>query len=495
MHDLKNGGSLEAITGKWRNGTTTMLLALFLMGVVFYLSAYGLGAHYAPSAVPVHHDDYSNYGSGGNVWNWMWIRPFSTLLIQGLAQMGPEWLIWSIRLLSVVFVLLNWKLLCEVIRPANYWIALLLFAVACFATPVIAEYARYTGMVTHMLSGCFGMAAAWALLREVTRPGRGALQWSLLLLVLSVLAKEDFVVLYAVTAAYAVLQARGQRKRMIAWSGIALVISGLLIAGAKFMAASSFLGMSDTAAPYFIDATPTGIAHTIWRYLLGGGHPALGQHGRTICTVFVFVLVSTLVLILRTRAVPKTAYLLAAMLSVMLPYSVLPNHVNAYYELIWLPLLMAACYAALFELVQAFTSASERSAKVFATSIFLLLVTLVSLLDRNGRDSIVSWYDEVGMSNRHVLAALASQKDQINHVGKVCVSGADTFSPWYMHGGSYLDHVMGLHATWYVLADPVSPVYAGLVSGAASSAGKTIVVETTLGMPVDCVTVHLEALK
>lgn len=490
--ELKRPAQAQSPGGRLLADPTGALLALLVMGVIFYLSTYWATTNQLPSSVPVHHDDYSNYGSGGNAWAWVWIRPFSTLLIQILAQMGPEWLIWSIRLLAVVFVFLNWKLLCEVVRPAHNWLVLVLFAVACFASPVIVEYARYTGMITHLLSGCFGVAAAWAVLREGNYPRRGYLPLSLVLLVLSVLAKEDFVVLYGVSAVYLAIRSPAGRGRVIIWTGLALGICAVLIAGAKFMAASSFLGMSGSSSPYFVDATPWGIARTMWRYLLGAGHPAMHTHGILIAVAFVCTAVAALWLAVRHKRLPATAFLLIAMLSVMLPYSVLPNHVNAYYEVIWLPLLLASVYAALHELSLPAVSGGTNRRVSAGNFIFLLLIVLLSAVDASTRSSIAAWYDEVGSSNRRVLQLLQNQKVAINQAGSVCILGANAFSPWYMHGGTYLTHVMDLHATWYLLIDPTSSLQAGMLSGAGASSGHTVVVDSRDKMPVPCLTIDLE---
>ena len=166
-----------------------------LLFLIFYCSAYLSVSPHPPSAIPVHHDDYTNYAAGGHAFVWSWSRPLSNFIIHLLARLGPEWLIWSIRLLTVTFVFLTWKLLCELARPRDYWTTLLLFGLASFATPIVVEYARYTGMITHLLSGCLGLAAVLFLFRGASRAGRGGLPLSAALLVSSALAKEDFVLL------------------------------------------------------------------------------------------------------------------------------------------------------------------------------------------------------------------------------------------------------------------------------------------------------------
>gem|GEM_PF-5752252 len=52
-----------------------------MISAVFYLMAYYSVSDYLPNAIPVHHDDYTNYSSAADGLAWSWIRPLSTWMI------------------------------------------------------------------------------------------------------------------------------------------------------------------------------------------------------------------------------------------------------------------------------------------------------------------------------------------------------------------------------------------------------------------------------
>lgn len=464
-----------------------------VFGLVFYISAYFSVTDVLPSAVPVHHDDYTNYAAGGSPWTWSWIRPLSTLLIHFLAQIGPDWLIWSVRLLVLIFVFLVWKLICEFYRPVYYWSTLILFAVGSFSTPIIVEYARYTGMITHLLSGCFGLLAVYFLLREVDNSQKSyGVQLSFFFLILSVLAKEDFILLYAVSFVYVVVLLRTGRKRVLGWGIAGLIFCMVLIASAKFMASSNFLGVVDTTSTYYVDMSPVSIAQTVWLYLIGARHPAMTSHGLVVAGCFVFSASAVVVLYVCRRSVPSAAYFVVATLSIIAPYSLLPNHVNAYYELLWLPMLIASCLMAMIELLRMFTRISPKWRAGGALFALVLLVGALMVIDYPGRKSVAAWYDSVSAINDNTIKLLYSQKDHINSVQNVCISGANSFSPWYMHNGKYLSYVIGIHAKWHIIIDLSSPLYAGMRAGANASNGQTILVSGAELPSVQCLHINLE---
>lgn len=463
---------------------------------IFYFEAYFSVSPYLPSSIPVHHDDYTNYAAGATAFQWSWIRPFSTYVIHLLGLAGPAWLSGAIRFLSVLFVLLAWVLLCQVVRPRVYWFMLLTFGVAVFSTPVIVEYARYTGMITHLLSGCLGLAAVASLFRSAVlyQEGRSGLWWLLLsvsLLVLSSLAKEDFILFYALSLVYAVLRWPVQRKRLIAAAGIGLLLSVALIAASKLLASSSFLGVVGNASSYYINLTPASVVHTVWRYLLGASHPAMHAHGMLVSVTFVAATLIAIGLTVSQRAVPRTAFFVLGALTLIAPYSVLPNHVNAYYELVWLPMVIAAAVAATTEIFLLLPNSSAWRSRAPAL-VLLVLAVIFSLVDYPRRANIADWYDARAQSNARVLAILEKNRSRINAARDVCVTGADAFSPWFMHNSQYLQRVMSLDATWYILNDPVSVEHSGLVLGAAASGGRVNVVTSPSQFFPGCLQLNLE---
>jgi hypothetical protein len=303
------------------------------------------------------------------------------------------------------------------------------------------------------------------------------------LLLLSTLAKEDFVLFYVFSTVYILLKSEKPVIKRVLVGLAGLTMSLLMVAGAKFLAVSSFLGASDAQSSYYIDTSPAGVANTVWRYLTGAGHPAMINHGKTIAAAMVFSAIVALILLLRDRTLPKTVYALGAALTLIAPYSVLPNHVNAYYELIWLPFVIGAVYVALTELIKADQSSVFRSALV--PLLLAALAAQLYLVDTPGRLSVAGSYDVAGADNAKVINYLEHNKAAINAVPSVCIYGASALSPWYIHNGQYLVTVMGLHTVWNVFIDKNSPLYAGMQQGAGSSAGRVIVRDIS-EINVDC---------
>ena len=453
------------------------IISFALISAIFYLMTYYTVSNFLPSSIPVHHDDYTNYSSAGAELAWTWVRPLSTRLILLFSSLGPDWLIWAVRIFTATYVFMCWKILIEVLPPRQYWITLMLFAVASLSSPIVAEYARYTGMATHLISGCLGLAAVYFLFKDDRAQNDTWLCISVMLLLLSTLAKEDFILLYVFSFAYVLLKSKKAIKKRAVVGLIGLAVSLMMVACAKFMSASSFLGVSDAQSSYFIDTSPTSVATTVWRYLSGAGHPAMKVHGQIIATAMVFASILALIVILRDRVLPKTSYVIGAALTLIAPYSVLPNHVNAYYELIWLPFIIGAVYVALTEAMN--TSAAKPRRAYLASAFFAALCIPLNIVDTAGRSSVAHWYDAVGSDNAKVFKHLEDSKAAINAAPSVCVNGANAYSPWYMHSGQYLETVMGLHTVWNVVIDKSSPLYPGFQQGAASSKGRVVVSDTS----------------
>lgn len=467
-------------------------LSFGLILIVFYLMAYCSVSNLYPSSIPVHHDDYTNYSSAASGLAWTWTRPLSTWLIFVLSSIGPDWLIWAVRLLTVMYVFLSWKILTVVWQPRSHWTMLSLFAVSSLSSPIIAEYARYTGMLTHMLSGSLGLASVYFLFKNDRKKNDNWLYFSVILFVLSALAKEDFILFYIFSFVYVMIKTKKPIKKQVVIGLVGLSVALMMVAGAKFIAASSFLGTRDEYASYFFSASPSSVATTVWRYLTGAGHPSMTMHGEIIATIMISSSVVALFLIIRDKAIPKTLYFVGAALTLIAPYSVLPNHVNAYYEIIWLPFILGSACVALAEIIN--TGMEITRSKYLAFTIFIALCVSLIVVDAVGRTSIANWYDVVGADNEKLFRHLEENRVAINSAPSVCVYGANAFSPWYLHNGEYLRVVIGLHSVWHIVTDKSSPLYPGFQQAAASSQGRIIVTEASEANE-SCLKLEIGALK
>lgn len=476
----------------WLRSRYPDILSFVMISSVFYLMSYYSVSDLQPSSIPVHHDDYTNYSSSTSGIIWSWIRPLSTVLIYALSTLGPDWLIWTVRILVVAYVFMCWNILRVFVGPGQYWISLALFSMSVLSSPIIVEYARYTGMITHMTSGCLGLAAVNFLFKYDRNNSYIWICVSVIFLLLSSLAKEDFILFYAFSFVYVLFKSKKSLNKQVLIGLIGLVISLLMVAGSKFFAESSFLGVSDAQHPYFIDISPISVAMTVWSYLMGSGHPAMRMHGQFIAAVMIFSSISTLVVILRNRTLPKTFYLIGAVLTLIAPYSVLPNHVNLYYELIWLPFIIGSVFVAVSDIISARSALPLRSYLVCA-SLTAICVSL-NVVDMSGRFSVARWYDAVELDNAKFFKYLEDNRAIINSSPKVCVYGASAFSPWYLHNGQYLENVMGLYTVWNIIVDKSSPLYTGFLQGAASSKGR-VVVSGSPGVNESCLKISIGEVR
>jgi hypothetical protein len=456
------------------------LLGFAILGYIFYYEAYASVSNFPLNSTPVHHDDYSNYSNGSSDFQWSWNRPLSTYIIHLVGHFSPSYLSGMLRLLGLLYVFLVWDLLRQIVRIQATWLVLPLFGVAVFSSPIIVEYARYTGMITHLLSGCLGVASVLMLFKACLQT-KYMHFWSfkslisLLLLVLSSLAKEDFVLFYVVSAIYASMRWKENKTNILISSSIGVGSCIIFIAASKLIASSDFLGVADLASTYYINISPSSVLSTIWQYLLSSTHPAMYHHGKLVMLVVTVVSLAIAVLSILARRVTASLYFLLASFSLIAPYSILPNHISVYYEFIWLPFIFVAFIAAASQLAYCLPKSSvlQSSPVVIAT---LFLATSSSIVNYAGRSSIANWYDLRLNSNYRVLSILDKNRSLINSAGLVCVTGADNFSPWYMHSSKYLRKVMNLSATWYILDEAASPNRKGFIVGASTSNGVVVIV-------------------
>lgn len=471
------------------------MVEFFLFAVVFLFNAYFSVSTLLPNAVPIHHDDYTNYASGSGNITLGWVRPLSTLAIQVLSGISPDTLIWVVRLLTVLYIFLHWKLFLEVYGAVQFRLLFsILYASAVLASPIVVEYGRYTGMVTHLISGCLGVAASLLMIRQIKFPNLINLSLSVCLFILSALAKEDFVLLYAASVGYTLLCAKHNKARISLAGMVGIGGGALVVLSAKVLVKSGFLGVPDPNSTYYIDISLRSVALTIIKYLKGALHPAMLEHGKFYFLLFVFSAASFMFVALVRRRIPSGSFCLIAGLAVMAPYSVLPNHINAYYELLWAPLFISGAVLAGLDLF-AVVLKNKLERHLMALLLMFSITVVANLIDYQGRKSIATWYDSVSLSNSLTLTALQENRENINKVGEACITGADIFSPWYMHDGSYLVNVLGLNAHWIIFIGDNRFLEQGISVSRGKSAVRVSVVPSTDSFPERCQLIDLEKRK
>lgn len=316
-----------------------LLAVYFLVGFAL-LGTYGILAH------PIHQDDYSILG-----WPFRWEvfagpRPLSNLLIAGLGTVGATLSYILLHMLVVGVVWLAIRFAEIILRggqrlPTGGFLAVGLIA---FSYPAMADWSRYLGLITNLSSAVPGLIAMCMLARlqlGVARPGL----WRagvLVLATISFFSKEDFGLPILGTAACLALAGR---DRAMGW--LTMAIGALFALSLLFnrMMNSAFLsGGRHASDPYATSFAPASILHGMKALLL---HT---EHGRWVTGLAcAAALLLAMVRWREHRLFLRIVLLVAAPLSILLPYAVLPNHLKPYYSFVTTAMLASAfaafCYA------------------------------------------------------------------------------------------------------------------------------------------------------
>ncbi|WP_288842427.1 hypothetical protein [uncultured Deefgea sp.] len=446
-------------------------VSIFIVGFVGYALTFWLAGDSLMRAIPVHHDDYSNYSLASKPFDFSFNRPLSNFIIWMLSDIGHGALIWAVRVLTILYVYLVFSIFTLLYKPKHYFILLFLYATFVFSTPIAVEYGRYTGMITHLLSGFFAVLSVLFLIKGQLNGNNKLTAISLLLIVFSVLCKEDFILVYVVACSFLFLRHEDSRAQLLKLLVSAVLLSVVIVGSSKLLSSSSFLGVAETSSTYFVDFSVGSILKTVYSYLTGAKHPAMEFHG---VLIFVCVLITIfLVFFLEREKKLNVVFFLSLVLATIFPYSVLPNHINAYYELIWLPFIAISLIASvlyLFERIYQFRSRGQ----LFSIVVLSVFVFSLSYADLGGRYSIASWYRINIDSNQNLLMKLGELNS--NKYKVICVFDANSFSPWYMHSGAYLSFVLEIDSKWIVLNNESSPLNSGFKMAEITSMGDVKVI-------------------
>jgi hypothetical protein len=459
---------------------------------IFLFCAYWSVTSLPPSSIPVHHDDYSNY-SRDLATTSLSVRPVSMLALAVLAQSGPGVLIWALRLLTALYVLLCIHVFLRAAPTRRPGLVVGLVSLLVFSSPIAAEYARYTGLLTHILSGCLAMSAILLLHRAFSANSVWSALAASIVMLASFLSKEDYLLAYLLAVAYFGTTLAPSRRAIGAALG-ALPLALAWMIWAKASATSHFLGVEDVASTYYLNVTPASMVLTAVRYLSGTGHPSMWLHGNL--TIVLLVITVALCALIGLRRNHRALFGLGLLAALIAPYSLLPNHVNPYYELIWLPFLYLAAWAA-GTAVATVAPWPERTATAWRRMgmvAALLLVASIAAIDTPGRAGVVDWYDQRGTENALVLERIAQHAASHPGTTDVCVFDAGMFSPYYMHGARYIESVLGIRRSWHLLLPDDSPLRPGFQTGESMGEGRISLHGTGSDLPPDCPALQLGVL-
>lgn len=317
---------------------------LVLLAIHFLIN-FGLLPANAIVSHPVHHDDYSGLAASIGEFRVLAPRPVWGLVNASIAELGSDRAYLALNLMLVACVFLSLKFV-ELFARGGRQLPTLGFIAGgalAFGFAQIVDWTKYLGLLTNLCSALPGLAALCVIATIDNEPRRARSLGAVVLVLaaLSFFAKEDFALpLLIATASLAFLR----RSRW--WAVMTGALAGLFALAFAFnrVVGSVFIsGMRSPSDPYYIDFAPLSIASTFARTLLGSAHARW---------VVVFALAATLLALVARRAdralTLKLAALVAIPLSLLAPYSILPNHVFGYYAFVCIAMLSATLVVAVY---------------------------------------------------------------------------------------------------------------------------------------------------
>ncbi len=361
----------------------------------------------------------------------------SELVIRLLSAQGIAPFYWALHVLSVLQVALVFFIVWRLLDAPPDLLMMSAGAVCSMSLESMVERYRYTGSATSLLSGAFGLAGL-VLMWGGIRRARGI--WAmggLALSALALLAKEDVYAAALAVIAYAAARGRseGERRRARVLGIMLLAIAAAFAVHGVWLRPSVFLGAAG-ASHHTIDLRPDRLAATAWRLMTVTPGSVIGCVA--LLAAVALGVVRRSVEVSRLTLVPVVVALL------VLPYSVFPDRVYAYYSANWVPWQFAALAA-----VAAGPWPWPRLARLLALAGVATATVVVTASSRRGT---LAFYAEQGQRSRRTVEALDSLRPALADHARVAVAGVALLNPWRANDGLFLANRLSLSPRWFVLA-------------------------------------------
>jgi hypothetical protein len=403
---------------------------------------------------PVHHDDFTNLGSGVKLPGLSW-RPVSYFLLSVLSGLGITFYYASLHVLVILYVFFSLRVLHLLLdAPQVPLIPAVLIAAGALSYESTIEYSKYTGLITNLLSGGFAVVAMFLIVNERQRarndsvPRTWMLAAALSAAALSFWSKEDFILPSILVACYVAFDVFGSTATSEVKRPWGLLAAGMFVL-AGLLAAYHHLSVNpllqSASGPYLSNYSPFSISKVAVDYLL------LTQ----VAVAATMLQISTLIWNAIAPSPIRWSVLLlihVLILSLLLPYSCLPNHVAPYYCVNWVVWQIGGSALVLWKL------SSRVAAKVAIAALMIACV----LTGQPTRQGIAKWYDQEGQRNRRIVELLKSHAAELRVHREVIVEGAPYLGPWFANGGQFLARE-GLDHEWLVRVPRESQYYRTLI--------------------------------
>jgi tetratricopeptide (TPR) repeat protein len=385
-----------------------------------------------------HHDDFyfpPGLSCDGHslAEKWQWPRPLGFLATEVLGKLGLQGYLFVLVLVTLTNAALTMSLARRIFGQPISWFMALAYCVLLFAHPDF--YVDYLHDAFGTLSYFYLILAmhAWYSYRE-TNQARWPVICAILLLAIG-FTKETYFVSALVFWVIQIYLCRGAQRRMsvLMLAGSCLFFAAGLAANAYSMKTVLHL-KTDVTSPYHVSFAPAAMVRGFWFYASRLFHPA----------VLVLALGGIAVLYRRREQMIMVGALVVAGVCALLPYSVLPNHLDSMYA--WTGAALA------FSPVLFFSRPFNRQEIWRTAAIYAGVAALAFLSIRTSMAQYEEhrWNIAQEKINRNIIDSYPALKGLDGSVRKVLVTGLDMpFHPF--HTASYIRSEFGAAREWTVL--------------------------------------------
>lgn len=323
-----------------------------------------------------------------------------------------------------------------------------LYGVLVFSFPFIIDVSKFLGIIINLCSALFALISMFSLLKGYRENKTSFFILAALFYTLSLFTKEDFILPNILLIAYLFLFEKieidinlyHRKIKLFLFSAYTIISIIALALFNKYIVHSVFTGMSTSlSAPYAVNLAFSSVFKVYMHYLISNVYSII----LTISALLIFILCLFFTAV-ETRI--KLFFLLLIILSLIMPYSVLPNHTAYFYICNWLPWQSAVIVFGLFFL----TAGWNKQTKYIFVAVFSILLIPISYPHRNYTSVR---YEADAQRNKNMVSTLIYYKKKLNQESYVGVINVTHFATWLIGNGDYFRNNLGLTPRWLVFVD------------------------------------------
>lgn len=412
---------------------------------------------------PVVPDDFLILGGGVSDMAWWWKRPVAANAIFLIGEAGRGFAFFSISALAVATAGMALIFIGRLFDVRWHWVSIVAFSAIVFSQVSAFEHSKYLGLLTNLISHLFGMATllflwdAWK--------NRGGWRWFAMGLtyLLSVFAKEDFILpplllagfLWFARVAHTIPQAHGspaRRGRLAATAALVVIGSGSLIWNLfdRNPFISGLLRAQPKDASYAVHLEIPSLMHAAW--ILFAEYVPL---------VSILALLAWAALWWTTPAYRARLIFLAGLVTLLaLPYMLIPNNMPQYRAYAWLPWLGATVTLAMQVFANRITTQHPgRYVRIAVLLAYMGIGLGAAWTHHDARLQRALQYRSSESLNRRMISSLQDVRQNIRGESIVGLRGLSGLSPWCGNDARYINNKLGFRNRWLIFVPAESSCY------------------------------------